>query len=122
MLLRKRRGQALVELAVTIPILLLFLICIVDAAWLYNHQLVLTNASREGARIGALNEDDATVRNTVTTYLTQSNYSPMPAAGDIEIDQTGDSTQVRITSNVPLLFGIYGNPVDLVAETQMRRE
>lgn len=122
MLQRKRRGQALVEMALTVPILLILLIGIIDAGWIYNHQLILTNASREGARVGALNEDDDTVRSAVTNYLTQSDYKPMPAAGDITIDQAGDTTTVQLRSTVPFLFGRSGPAITLQAETRMRRE
>ncbi len=53
---RSGRGQALVEFALVLPILLLLLVAIFDlgrAAFAYN---TLTNAAREGARIAIVNQ------------------------------------------------------------------
>jgi len=54
---RRRRGQALVEFALVVPILLLLLIALFDvgrAVFAYN---TLTNAAREGARLAIVNQD-----------------------------------------------------------------
>jgi TadE-like protein len=58
---QKRRGQALVEFALVIPIFLLLLIALFDlgrAVFAYN---TLTNAAREGARLAIVNQDKASV-------------------------------------------------------------
>lgn len=47
-------GQALVEIAIALPILLALLIGIFEFARAYNVQQVITNAAREGAREGVL--------------------------------------------------------------------
>jgi hypothetical protein len=57
----KRRGQALVEFALVIPIFLLLLVAIFDlgrAVFAYN---TLTNAAREGARLAIVNQDEASI-------------------------------------------------------------
>ena len=54
---KRRRGQALVEFALVVPILLLVLIALFDlgrAVFAYN---TLTNAAREGARLAIVNQD-----------------------------------------------------------------
>lgn len=56
-----RRGQALVEFALVIPIFLLLLVAIFDlgrAVFAYN---TLTNAAREGARLAIVNQDEASI-------------------------------------------------------------
>ena len=53
----RRRGQALVEFALVIPIFLLILVGLFDlgsAVFSYNS---ITNAAREGARLGIVNQD-----------------------------------------------------------------
>jgi Flp pilus assembly protein TadG len=45
-------GQALVELAIVLPVLLLILVGIMEFSLLLYNQQVITNASREGARFG----------------------------------------------------------------------
>lgn len=47
------RGQSVVELAITLPILLLVMLGLVNLGILMNAQLVLTQAAWEGARTGA---------------------------------------------------------------------
>ncbi|MFW6136197.1 MAG: TadE/TadG family type IV pilus assembly protein, partial [Chloroflexota bacterium] len=47
---RRQRGASLVELALVLFILLLILAGIVDFGRVFNHYVVITNASREGAR------------------------------------------------------------------------
>jgi Flp pilus assembly protein TadG len=56
-----RRGQALVEFALVLPLFLLFLIAIFDlgrAVFAYN---TLTNAAREGARTAIVNQYTPTI-------------------------------------------------------------
>ncbi len=48
------RGQSLVEFAVAGPALLIFVLAIIEAAFVVNGQLALDNATREGVRTAAL--------------------------------------------------------------------
>jgi Flp pilus assembly protein TadG len=55
------RGQALVEFALAIPVVLLLFMAIFDlgtAVFSYNS---LTNAAREGARLAIVNQDEASI-------------------------------------------------------------
>ncbi len=47
-----REGQALVELAIVLPVLILILVGIMEFGLLIYNQQVITNATREGARFG----------------------------------------------------------------------
>lgn len=122
MRMRRRRGAVLVEFALSVPVLLTMLIGIIDVGWLYNHQLILTNAAREGSRLGTLGHTDDEVRQGVLAYLSASAYAPMPADGDVAVDQTNGTSRVAITSVVPFLFAISGPAATLSAATEMRRE
>ena len=51
---REERGAALIEAAVTIPILLLIGVGLFEFGRAYQTWQVLTNAAREGARISVL--------------------------------------------------------------------
>ena len=58
---RRRRGQALVEFALILPIFLLVMVALFDlgrAVFSYN---TLTNASREGVRLAIVNQDTASI-------------------------------------------------------------
>ena len=51
---RRERGQALVEFALVVPIFLVLTFGIVDFGWALKSWITVTNASREGARMGAV--------------------------------------------------------------------
>lgn len=119
---KRRRGAAMVEMAIVVPLLIALMAGIIDIGWLYNHQLMLTNAAREGARLGSLNYTEEEVEDGVLDYLTQSQYSPIPAAGDIDITFPDDSIQVSIDSTVPLLIKLMGASWNLNATAKMRVE
>ena len=55
--LKSQRGQAIVEFALTLPILLILLLGIIEFSLLLYDKAVLTNASREGARVGIVSQD-----------------------------------------------------------------
>ncbi len=48
----RARGQALVEMALLVPLLLLVVVGLVHLGWALNAHQVITNAAREGARVG----------------------------------------------------------------------
>jgi len=52
--LGRERGQAVVELALTLPLLLLVVLGIFDFGFMFQKYEVVTNAAREGARVGVL--------------------------------------------------------------------
>lgn len=51
---KNEKGQAVVELAITLPILILVLCAIIDFGWIFSNKMLLIYSSREGARYGAL--------------------------------------------------------------------
>lgn len=64
------RGNALVEFALVLPLLLLIFAGIVDFGFLFQRYEVITNAAREGARIGVLPGYEATdVQQRVLDYV-----------------------------------------------------
>jgi Flp pilus assembly protein TadG len=48
------RGQAVIELALTLPLLLVVVFGIIDFGFMFQRYEAVTNAAREGARIGVL--------------------------------------------------------------------
>jgi Flp pilus assembly protein TadG len=66
----RERGSALVEMAITLPLLLLVSVGIFEFGRAFQTWQVLTNAAREGARIAVLpNSDAANVQARVRQYL-----------------------------------------------------
>lgn len=56
---RAERGAAAVEFALVVPLMLIVLFAILDLGWVFNQQLAVTAAAREGARYAAVHSDDA---------------------------------------------------------------
>ena len=111
--LRNQRGAALIETAITIPLVLLVSVSIFEFGRAYQTWQVLTNAAREGARIAVLPDyTDAQVTSTVRTYLTSGRLSNPNAASIIVVRNVpfGTTTASRITVNYPFQF-IVLNPV-----------
>lgn len=50
--IKKKRGSALVEFAIAIPVLILITFSIIEYSIIFYDKAVITNASREGARYG----------------------------------------------------------------------
>ena len=75
------RGSALVEAAMTIPILLLITVGIFEVGRVYQTWQVVTNAAREGARIAVIpNTSAATVSALVHAYMTNGQLSQAATA------------------------------------------
>ncbi len=53
------KGQAMVEFALILPILLLILCGIIDFGWIFGNQLMANNACREAARYTAVHYYDS---------------------------------------------------------------
>jgi len=79
-----RLGQALVEFAVVLPILLLLMIGLVNLGILVNAQIVLTQAAWEGARAGATISDPSAGDDEITGAVRRA-ASPLDA-GAVLID------------------------------------
>jgi hypothetical protein len=96
---RGESGQSLVEFAMVLPLLLVILFAIIDFGRIYQANVSLTNAVREGARLGAVGGTTAEVQARVRD--TASGLSPTvsvtPAA------RAGDSVVVNATATVPLI-------------------
>ncbi len=67
---RRSKGQSLVETAIILPVVLLLVMAIIDFGLLFNNYILISNASREGARKAALGGTDIEVRQTVLNMTT----------------------------------------------------
>jgi Flp pilus assembly protein TadG len=120
--LRSQRGAALLEAAITIPMILLISVGIFEFGRAYQTWQVLTNASREGARLACLEgPTDAQVRARVNEYLTGGGLTSLPD-GNIVVNRnyamTGtSSTASQVQINYPFDFMVLNPVVRLVAPT-----
>lgn len=117
---RNQRGAALIETAITIPLVLLVSVAIFEFGRAYQTWQVLTNAAREGARVAVLESyTDAQVTDVVKNYLTGGRL-PNAGSASIQIARNvpfGASTASRITVNYPFQFMVLGPVARLVRST-----
>ena len=67
---RDERGTALIETALTFPLVLLLSVSVFEFGRAFQHWQILTNAAREGARIAVLpGTSDEDVSDRVQSYL-----------------------------------------------------
>ena len=111
--IRNQRGAALLETAITLPIILLVCVSIFEFGRAYQTWQVLTNAAREGARVAILAETtDGAVTDVVRSYM-ESGQLPQFATATVNVERTvpfGTNTASRITVTYPFDF-IVLNPV-----------
>jgi len=116
---RNERGTALLETAITIPIILLISVAIFEFGRAYQTWQVLTNAAREGARVSVLSDktvDD--VQAAVRTYM-QAGGLPGYASAGVAVDRSvpmGTNTGSRITVDYPFSFIVLNGVANLVSK------
>ena len=137
-------GVAILEFALVVPVLLAMLIGILEFGWLIRTNLVIANATREGARAASVGRTGIATRTRITTSA--SPVSVVSPNGSITLEQstdngtnwtawaadvstkngvpTGALIRVRVRSNHRQLTGFFPFLRNRVIEqfTTMRRE
>jgi Flp pilus assembly protein TadG len=72
---RDERGAVAVEFALVTPLLLLLVFGIIDFGWMMNRDMLVGNASRDGARVASLGGTFAQTCTAVKTELSQAGVS-----------------------------------------------
>jgi hypothetical protein len=75
---KRRPGALLVELALTLPVLLVLVMGIIEMASLFQQFQVLQYAAREGARLAAVGESPAEVNAVVANLLSLRSFKEPP--------------------------------------------
>jgi hypothetical protein len=130
---RQDAGSELIELAIVMPILVLLLLGIVDFAFLFQRWEVVTNATREGARLGSMASADlaggydaADVEERVKDYLESSGLRATPTVGT-DFDTTDDVNgviveTVTVSVSYPSDFIFLPGSITLNSAAEMRSE
>jgi Flp pilus assembly protein TadG len=141
---RQRRGAAAVEFAVVAPVFFILVFGMIEYGRMVMVQQVLTNASREGARVGVVDPIGPTslpiVTSTVNTYLAAAGINGATITAYISADSGStwtvadpgtatNSQPVKVRVSVPfssvswLPTSMFGNGSKILsASTVMRRE
>lgn len=136
---RRERGAALLEAAITIPIILLICVGIFEFGRAYQTWQVLTNAAREGARMAILQgSTDSDVTQRVRDYMQGGqlpNYSTATVTITRNVALTGSDTASKVEIDYPFEFMVLnpvvrlvspssttGAPITMVSSAVMRNE
>ncbi len=116
-LIRKRKkdgekGQALAEFALLVPIFMLLLFAIVDFGMGFYSWITVTNAAREGARLGAVLATEQQIEDRVYQTSDLPNESTnmfvtVTNAADTG-GQPGESVVVKVDYNYDLITPLAG--------------
>jgi Flp pilus assembly protein TadG len=126
------KGQNLVEFAMVVPIFLILVFSIVDFGMGFHAWITVTNAAREGARIGAVGADSATIEarvedtagSLISDDIAVTVVNAQGAPGDsVSVDVQYDYELITPLSNLLGIFGGgLGSPITFHSEAEMRIE
>jgi Flp pilus assembly protein TadG len=139
---KSERGAALLEAAITIPMLLLISVGIFEFGRAWQTWQVLTNAAREGARLAVL--PDPTVGNAETRAREYMAAGQLPGASSAAVDVNRSASMTvngaavsasQVTIDYPFTFVVLqpvarlvspgtsvGGPLTMRAQALMRNE
>jgi len=118
------RGQALLETALVLPLVLLVSVSIFEFGRAFQTWQILTNAAREGARVAVLPGMTAgNVQSVVTNYMTAGQL-PNAATASVVVNQAstvsigvGTASASVVTVNYPFSFMVLQPIAQLVTGT-----
>lgn len=122
--MRSEKGAALIEAAITVPIILLISVGIFEFGRAYQTMQVLTNAAREGARMAVITTStDADIATRVRDYMKAGSLAEH-ATADItvvrNVTMTGADTGSSILIEYPFQFMVLNPVVRLIAPTDTK--
>ena len=124
-----RKGQALVEFALVVPLLLLFLLGIIQMGLLFNGFITIQQAARIGVREASLGESTKSVGCAIHTQIATDGIFPATAVVSWSVTPSPDgvspsTVNVAVSTNYPLLIGIpgFGQQVPIAQNYTMVQE
>ena len=107
MSLKKEDGQALVEFALVLPLLLILVCGIIDFGWIFGCQLSASSAAREAARYTAIHYNDSTTDNDAAIAQDiVEDYAPTLVSPSVTLTKSSDTVTITVRSQVDILTPI----------------
>jgi len=123
-----KKGQSMVEMALILPIIIILFMGMVEFSRIFGSYLLVTHASREGARLAAIGKTDAEIQTNVTgkvNILDVSDLQIIITPGD-GARVTGEDVRVcvkyKLELYTPLITSFIPNPFGMEVNTYMRVE
>ena len=118
--MRDESGAAAVEFALVFPMLMLVLFGIIEFGAMYNAQLMITGAAREGARSMAISGDPVTAKLDTLEAATGVSLAAAEVSFSRATCAIGQDVSVVITHKQHFLTGMFGATVDLTGKATRR--
>ena len=122
------RGQAIVEFALVMPLLLVVILGIVLVAEVGVARLALEHGAAEAARAGSLTNDDQLIRGTAAAAVAPLDASAVKVIIEPSQNESprsssprGSLLRVRLRYAIPLPLGFVGLPRLTIEGTAARR-
>jgi Flp pilus assembly protein TadG len=133
---KQRRGIALIELAVVLPLLLTITFGVMEYGWMFLKANQVANAARQGARVGARPNATAGTISTAVALAMGAGGMSNPSSGTPVYSltvtpanpttlQSGQQLTVRVQvtySTIDLGLPLIPVPTNLTSEVTMARE
>lgn len=128
-LLKCQDAQAMVEMALILPLLLMLCLGIFEFGRILGSSMVINNLARDGARFGVVGHSDAEIMNQILSrhaWLDENNMTVIISPADVNRN-AGDTLTVSIDYSAPLMTSFFAsivneNTVALSARCSMRVE
>ncbi|MDD4504405.1 MAG: pilus assembly protein [Clostridiaceae bacterium] len=123
-----KKGQSMVEMALILPLIIMLFMGMVEFSRIFGSYLLVTHASREGARMASIGRTDEEVRTNVTGKVGILNVSELQIIFTPEDNAriTGEDVRVcvryKLDIYAPVISSIVSNPFEMEANTYMRVE
>lgn len=127
---KDENGQAIVEFALVLPMLLLLVCGIIDFGWIFGSQLLANNACREATRYSAIHYNDSDADNdqaAAAQIVANSAPSLISPVVTLTKSTADDSVKIVVTSQVnvltPMLSSFFpGGKYTVSAQCVMKLE
>ena len=110
-LAKTQRGQTLVELALVLPIIVLILFGILEFGRIFHSYIVITNAAREGVRLGAVGKPDEEIISRIREVAPLHEADTRLKVTKLEPDQSartpGLPMTIEVTYDVELVTPLF---------------
>lgn len=105
---KQEEGQAMVEFALTLPILVLLLCIIIDSGWIFSRQILVNNACREAARYTAIHLNDSVSNDDQgdASILVNKELPGFSSPAVVLSYPDVSSVEIHVTVSVPILTGV----------------
>lgn len=121
-MIKNKNGQAIVETAIVLPLLLAIVLGIIEFGNIYSHQLALNNLARQAVRTAIVNDDSdySDVENDMEDIAEAQGMD----SAEVHITPSGSDLIATVNYSVPLITGhIIGiGTKDLTAVATMKAE